>query len=212
MSYILSNETNNNNINDILINLIDKSFTKIDILSNKIDQLSNKVDILTNKVDNLKKEFDNNIDIKTESKLKTKKIIKKIDNEYNFYKEIIREQYDIDNYYIIECLDMNSMEGELKIFKKIYIENVSKEYYPIRSIRKKLQYWKDGIMNDDITNTYIKSTIIENIKDIYLNVNKFENYKDNIDQFFRNQNHISKLNEQKYQDKFLNEIIQIIKI
>ena len=99
------------------------------------------------------------------------------------------------------------------MFKKMYIDPIAKEYYPIRHIKKKYQYWYDGHMIDDDSNgTYIKNTIIKNIEECYLNVNTYENYMDDMDQFVKNQEHINKLNEQKYKDKFLLKIIQIISI
>jgi hypothetical protein len=107
---------------------------------------------------------------------------------------------------------MNNIDGEIKLFKKVYIDNISKEHYPIRSIRKKMQYWCDGHMLDDNSGNYIRTTIIENIENCYLSVNKYENYNNNVDQFFKNQEYISKLKEQKYGDRLLNSIIDVVKL
>jgi hypothetical protein len=43
-------------------------------------------------------------------------------------------------------------------------------------------------------------------------INILENYQNDIEQFLKNQEHINKLSEQKYKDKFLQKIIQIISI
>ncbi len=131
----------------------------------------------------------------------------------NSYKDLKREMFNLDESFIKECLNLCSLQGDLKIFKKMYIDGVSKEFYPIRHIKKKIQYWLDNHMNDDDVNgSYVKNTIIKNIEDCYLAFNTFDNYENNVDQFLKNQEHINKLNEEKYKDKFLNKIINIITI
>jgi hypothetical protein len=68
-------------------------------------------------------------------------------------------------------------------------------------------------MNDDDSNgTYIKNTVLKNIEQCYLKINIFENYTNDMDQFLKNQDHINKLREEKYKDKFLSKIISIINI
>lgn len=115
--------------------------------------------------------------------------------------------------FIKDCLSNASLNDDIKMFKKMYIDNVSKEHYPIRHMKKKLQYWYDGHMMDDDTNgTYIKNTILKNIEECYFKINQCNNYTNDIEQFLKNQEHINKLSEQKYKDKFLQKIIQIISI
>jgi hypothetical protein len=136
-----------------------------------------------------------------------------INKNIDTYKEIKSENYDLDINFIKNCLHQNSIDGEIELFKKIYIDNISKEFYPIRHIKKKYQYWKDNKMNDDDTNgTYIKNTIINNIEQSYFSVNTIEEYSNDIEQFIKNQEYIIKLNEQKYKDKFFSKIIGIINI
>ena len=94
----------------------------------------------------------------------------------------------------------------------MYVENVPKEYYQIRHIKKKFQYWLDGHMNDDLNGTYIITTIIKNIEKIYLKINTFDNYISDMYQFFKNQEHINSLSDQKYKDKLLSKIIQLTNI
>ena len=90
---------------------------------------------------------------------------------------------------------------------------MEKEYYPIRNIKKKIQYWNDGHMIDDDSNAnYVKNTVLKNIEECYLRVNTYDNYGNNMDQFLKNQDYIKKLSEQKYKDKFLLKIIEIISI
>jgi hypothetical protein len=98
-------------------------------------------------------------------------------------------------------------------FIDLNIENIPKEYYPIRHIQKNLQYWLNNKMNDDDVNgTYIKNVILNNIENCYLKVNIFDNYENNMEQFLKNQEHINKLSENKYKDNFLNKIIPLINI
>ena len=68
------------------------------------------------------------------------------------------------------------------------------------------------MVDDDNNASYIKNIIINNIQNLYLKCNIMENYSENIEQFLKNQDHINKLNEQKYKDQFINKIIPIISI
>lgn len=131
--------------------------------------------------------------------------------EKNGYRDLKLEIFDIPNEYVKKCLEMNSIGGDIKLFKKMYIEDVPKEYLPIRHIRKKFQYWLNGHMNDDDTNgSYIKDTICRNIESLYLKINMFENYQSNIDQFINNQDHVNKLSDEKHKEKLLLQIIPMI--
>lgn len=166
----------------------------------------NSSNLITKKYDEL---------INNEEDLKISK--ENIENQKNFlindYKDLKRELFNFNELFVKDCLNSCSVNGDLKIFKKMYIDGVSKEFYPIRHIKKKLQYWLEDHMNDDDLNgTYIKNTIIKNIEDCYLGVNTFDNYENDIDQFLKNQEHINKLSEEKYKDKFLTKIINIITI
>lgn len=137
---------------------------------------------------------------------------KEKDKTINKYKDVVSETYDLDENYIKKCLNDGSIDSDIKIFKKMYIENVPKEFYPIRNIRKKLQYWNNGHMNDDITGNYIKDTIVGNIEKCYMAVNNYNEYQDNVELFIRNQEYINRMSEQKYKERFLMMIIDIIKI
>jgi uncharacterized low-complexity protein len=134
-------------------------------------------------------------------------------NPINYFREIKIEHFDIDKNIILDCLHMNNVSGDVNLFKKMYLDNVLKEYYPIRHIKNKYQYWLDDKMIDDNTSAeYIKNTIIKNIEFCYRKVNIFDNYNDNIDQFIKNQEHINKFNEIKYKDKIFASILPLIEI
>ena len=179
------------------------------------------IDIIIKKEDELtiheNKEGDNNLKDKNELKIVKEKISEKKEKDIiyliNNYKDLKRELFNFNELFIKDCLNLCSLQGDLKIFKKMYIDGVSKEFYPIRHIKKKIQYWLDDHMNDDDANgTYVKNIIIKNIEDCYLAINTFDNYENNVDQLLKNQEHINKLSEEKYKDKLLNKIINIITI
>ena len=154
------------------------------------------------------------------SKLSTKKgstsfndLIQDLQHQEMLYKDLKIEDYDLDFDFVQKCLHGQSMQNDLKIFKKIYIDNIPCGYYSIRNIKKKYQYWLNGTMNnDDDHGTYIKDTISSNIYNCYLKINNYDNYADDIDQFVKNQEYILNLNEQKYKDKLFAQIIKIIQI
>ena len=68
-------------------------------------------------------------------------------------------------------------------------------------------------MKDDDTNgEYIINVILKNIELCYMKINNTDNYGDNIDQFLKNQEHINKLNDNKYKEKIMSQIIKLIDI
>jgi hypothetical protein len=201
--------------------LLEKNNTKLDenkLVENKL--VENK--LFENKLDDFVQEEEE--EEKPIKEVKRKKAVKKeiiekdndlndLVNPINYFREIRVEHFDIDKNIILDYLHMNNVNGDVNLFKKMYLDNVLKEYYPIRHIKNKYQYWLDGKMIDDNTSAeYIKNTIIKNIEFCYRKVNIFDNYNDNIDQFIKNQEHINKLNEIKYKDKIFASILPLIEI
>jgi hypothetical protein len=204
--------------------LVDDS---IDLLTNKysnnmLDSSShssllspeiNKVNLNTVKIVNL---TDKNITLNSNQDLQKtfSEEITESDNLLSLnYKDFKSESFILDTNFVKKCLDMNNINGDIILFKRLYIDDIPKEYYPIRHIKKKFQYWRDGHMNDDDNSgTYIKNTIIKNIEQCYLRINNDDNYGNDIEQFLRNQEHINKLTEQKYKDKILSKVISIIEL
>ena len=197
-------ELKKNDIKEIVLEENNNSYEEnIDIIIKKEDQLTI----------NENKKGDNNLKDKTELKMvKEKRSEEKNIYLINNYKDLKRELFNFDELFVKDCLNLCSLQGDLKIFKKMYIDGVSKEFYPIRHIKKKLQYWLDDHMNDDANGTYVKNVIIKNIEDCYLAINTFDNYENDVDQLLKNQEHINKLSEEKYKEKLLNKIISIITI
>jgi hypothetical protein len=185
---------------------------KLDLILEKINNLEKLYNNSNNSNNNINNNNNNDI-IESIKTIKSNNSLNLIDNLKKTYKELKVEQFEIDDEFIKSCLLMNSMNGDIRLFKKMYIDNVSKEYYPIRHIKKKFQYWINDHMEDDNTNgKYIKDTIIQNIEICYLKINTYENFGNNSEQFMKNQEHIDNITEQKYKDKFLMQIINIINI
>lgn len=126
------------------------------------------------------------------------------------YKDVKKEYFDLDKSFIKECLNMYSVYGDIKIFKKIYIDNIPSEFYPIRNIKKKFQYWNNNHMNNDNNGEYIKNTISHNIEQCYTSINVYDN--NDMDDFLRNQDHINQLSDEKYKDLLLSQIVELITI
>jgi hypothetical protein len=223
-----NNSVDNIVINDLNINSLD-NIKEIN-LENTINPLNLENSVKTINLDNSVKQInlENTENIVNLKKVKivnlTEKNISK-DLQKTFSEEIMEsdnllslnykdfkcESFILDTEFVKKCLDMNNINGDILLFKRLYIDDIPKEYYPIRHIKKKFQYWYDGHMNDDDNSgTYIKNTIIKNIEQCYLRINNDDNYGNDIEQFLRNQEHINKLTEQKYKDKILSKVISII--
>jgi len=151
----------------------------------------------------------NNIE---KNKLNQEIPIIKVNSFSNFYIDIKKEKLELDNSFIKKCLESHTINADLKIFKKIYIEEIPNSCYSIRTIKGNYQYWLNNKMNDDDENgTYIKDIIIHNISNAYLEANNFDHYLQDNDLFIKNQEYILDMNKQKYKDKLFNNILKIIK-
>ena len=156
---------NNNNLitkNELFDNFIEndeiqKPLQKTESNSN-IELLKKMNEIMLN---NNEIECNNNTD---EDKISEKKNVSKVKKQKEIinnnnqetvltkYIEVKVKHFDIDEKIIKKYLNMNSTNGDIQLFKKMYIENVAKEYIPIRHIKKKFQYWISDHMQDDDTN------------------------------------------------------------
>ena len=163
-------------------------------------------------------EEDKGIEKKKISKVKKQKEIIQTQNQnqdtvLTKYIEVKVKHFDIDEKIIKKYLNMNSTNGDIQLFKKMYIENVAKEYIPIRHIKKKFQYWiSDHMQDDDTGGEYIVSTVLKNIELCYMKINNMDNYGDDIDQFLKNQEHINRLHDVKYKEKIMALIISNVDI
>jgi hypothetical protein len=179
-----------------------------ELSSHKVDNI---IESSTNMDDFQNSDELNNTELKELKKEKEKKIKSKKNNLT--YRDIKIECFDIDIDFINNCLSMRNIIGDIKLFKKMYLDNTPKEFYPIRHIKKKFEYWNDGHMNEDDTNgTYILNTIFKNIEYCYLKVNSTDNYIKSVEEFLENENYISNLHNEKNKQLFLKKIIPIINI
>jgi len=123
-------------------------------------------------------------------------------------KELIKEKIKIEESKIIECLKMNKIEGELRMFKMMYLDNITNNDCCIRFKNNKYEYYDGSEYKEDVKGIYIKNTIMSNIETLYYNVNTIDNYN-NID-IVKNQEYIYKLSESKHKDKLLSRIINLL--
>ena len=191
---------NNDNSNDEVRSIISQ------VANSSTNSLSSLVNSVPNSPKNIETVIDTNKKLIMAAK-KTKEKVKKIERYIDFKVE----HFDIDQYFVRKCMDMNSTNGDIQLFKKMYIDNVSKEYIPIRHIKKKFQYWMNEKMIDDDTNgDYIVNVVVKNIELCYMKVNNINNYENDFDQFLKNQEHIMRLQDPKYKERFLDMIIQLL--
>jgi hypothetical protein len=192
------------NINNILIK-------KLNLKNNYLERIDN-IDNNENIIEEIKKNDIIHLDIIDNDDIILKKKEEKDKNIIYKFKDVKVELFNFDDNFVKDCLNYCNYHGDLLLFKKMYIDNVEKEHYPIRHIKKRFQYWLNGSMNDDDKNgTYIRETIIKNIELLYLKVNECDSYSD-MDIFLKNQEHINKLSELKYKESFLIKICNFIDI
>ena len=185
---------------------------------------SNNLNLLSEKIKKKELDSDDNHELIETNELNYKNInesndnlnedipIMKVNSFSNFYKDIKKEKLELVNNFVKKCLESHNINSDLKIFKKIYIDDIPSSSYSIRTIKDNYQYWLNNKMNDDDENgTYIKDIIIHNISNIYLEVNNFDDYLEDNDLFIKNQEYILNMSKQKYKDRLFNNILKIIK-
>ena len=216
---------------DVLENLLILMNKDINDLKKKIKSKnymnsvsSNNLNLLSEKIKKKELDSDDNHELIETNELNYKNInesndnlnedipIMKVNSFSNFYKDIKKEKLELDNNFVKKCLESHNINSDLKIFKKIYIDDIPSSSYSIRTIKDNYQYWLNNKMNDDDENgTYIKDIIIHNISNIYLEVNNFDDYLEDNDLFIKNQEYILNMSKQKYKDRLFNNILKIIK-
>jgi hypothetical protein len=211
----------NNNENDIFLENFEiqkpltlqkvESNSNIELLKKMNEIISNDCEINYNFIEEEK--YSEKKKIPKAKKQKEIINIQQQDTLVTKYVEVKVKHFDIDEKIIKKYLNMNSTNGDIQLFKKMYIDNVAKEYIPIRHIKKKFQYWiSDHMQDDDTGGEYIVSTVLKNIELSYMKVNNMDNYGDDIDQFLKNQEHINRLHDVKYKEKIMTLIISNVDI
>ena len=176
---------------------------KIDLILNKLVNIENKIQYLENII------LKNNLNELTEQTdiSELSEITELTDLTH---KELRNELFDLDKTFIKDCLNMYSIQGDVKLFKKMYIDNIPKECYAIKYTKRKYQYWLNNCLINDISGNHIKNIVIKNIEQCYTSINIYDEYTDNIDIFLKNQDYITKLSDDKYKDLFLTKIRKLI--
>jgi hypothetical protein len=184
----------------------DLDFNESSILNNIIEEnMNNDMNYMNNNV------TDNNVIVEQNLNNLEEIPIMKVNSFSNFYKDIKKEKLELDNNFVKKCLESHTINADLKIFKKIYIENIPNSCYSLRAIKGNYQYWLNNKMNDDDENgSYIKDIIIHNISNAYLEANNFDDYIEDNDLFIKNQEYILNMNKQKYKDKLFTNILKLI--
>ena len=233
--YLLNKKLNQFNLNKVdsiyqntqtLIKEFEKQNQK---LNNKISVLENLMILMNKEINDLKKKLKtkNNKELIEENKnmnlideiieienkeLYNKNEIKKVSSFNNYEcREIKKEKLQLDIDFAKKNLHNHNINSDFQIFKSLYINNIPQTNYPIRHINGNYQYWCNEKMNtDDENGNYIKDTIIDNIMNLYLEINNYDDYKDDNDLFLKNQEYILNMAKPKYKDKFFKNILKII--
>lgn len=182
---------------------------KIDLILNKLINIENKIQYLENIIlKNNLNELTEQTDISELSELTEQ--TDQTDQTNIAHKELKHELFELDRTFIKDCLNMYSIQGDVKLFKKMYIDNIPKECLAIKYTKRKYQYWLNNCLISDTNGNYIKNIIIKNIEQCYTSINIYDEYTDNMDLFIKNQDYITKLSDDKYKDLFLTKIRKLI--
>ena len=215
-----------NSSNKKILSLEKKVDVVMGVVTNDIGILVEHIKKLNKKINDLR-ETNNELIVKLDKKnLLEEKVEQNLSNSNdgvtnlkniksgNILQDIKINNFDLNIKFVQKCLDLNSLVGDTKIFKKMYLDGVNKELYPVRYINKKnYQYWYDNKWNNDVEGEYIKKVIVKNIQQCYLKANQYDNYgQSKMEQFLKNQTHLNKLSDDKYQCKWLTSIKQLIAI
>jgi len=129
-------------------------------------------------------------------------------NNNNNIANIIPEMYNLDGTFIRCCLEINTVQSDMKIIKKYYLDDKEKNIYPFK-FGKVIEYWHNNTWKND--QKYLVDTLINNIKNCYVSINKHDKYIEDVDQFLKNQNYIvSEMNTEKYRTTFLKELKNLL--
>lgn len=120
---------------------------------------------------------------------------------------------NIDVDFVRECLEKCDITGDIKLFRQIFTKGIPKDQQIIRYLGgKNYQTKRNGLWIDDLNAGYIKHVLLKIFESSYISVNDLEHYGDNIDRFLMNQEHINSFTDDKYIEKLIAQITNIIDI
>ncbi len=111
-----------------------------------------------------------------------------------------KERMNIDDKIVMEHLKIRSLDSDCNLLYKYYFDNVKKNMYPLKKIKKMdVMYWNGNDWVEDINGTYTKSVFIHNLRKNYSKVNTINSSKDG--EYIANQEYINELTDsnKKYQ-------------
>ena len=173
-------------------------------LSNKIDQIFTILSRLEEKVDVIEKKIGSETphnQATTNQQLNTVVFSNPIDYKM---KEIKPQVFDtVEEKTLKAHLRKRRVESDGALLYKIYFENLPRNLFPIRIVRKSsIEYWLNDHWNEDMDGEYIKETLSKNLIASYTKVNRFSSstLSEAVGtEFMKNQNYILSLRDKKYQ-------------
>ena len=175
--------------------------------TNKIDLIFSILNRLEDKINNIEKKIDNDIqpnNIRNQSNGITNTQSNIMTGQLEYVMKEIKPQAfdDVDDSVLKSHLRKRRMESDGKLIYKIYFENLPRNLFPIRIVRKSsIEYWLNGKWNEDMDGEYIRETLSKNLIASYVKVNKFspDLVGSHESDFMKNQTYILSLKDKKYQ-------------
>lgn len=119
----------------------------------------------------------------------------------------------IEPEFVRECLEKCDITGDIRLFRRLFIKNISKDQQIVRFLGgKNYQVKRNDLWIEDLNGIYIKTVLAKIFEKSYIVVNELEHYTGNIDQFLINQDHITQFDDDKYMEKLMGQISTIIDI
>ncbi len=119
----------------------------------------------------------------------------------------------IEHDFVRECLEKCDTNGDIRLFRRLFIKNIPKDQQLLRYFGgKNYQVKRNDLWIDDLNGIYIKSVLSKIYEKSYIVVNELDHYKANIDQFLINQDHITQFDDDKYMEKLMAQITSIIDV
>ena len=167
-----------NNIDKFQL-ILDKLYSFEDIIKN-----------ISNKVDSLEKQFNSlNQSSNKQSNIQITPIKKERWKVNIDYKSYLRER---------------SIDKDVELLYKIYIENMAKENLPIKKLKKNdVTFWDGENWVIDNNSVLLKDIFSANLKKIYSFVNTLNETKENNTEYLNQQEYIHGLKNKKYQQQMI---------
>lgn len=178
------------------------SFEEVSELKKVVESLKNEIYFLKDKVKDLENIWKNSNEFENEQQKDTKGII--IDGEEtnintDDIKTVKKERMLIDDDIVKNYLNSKSIESDCELLYKYYLENIKKNFYPIkRSKNKKYDccYWNGDDWVEDPAGNNLKSIFTSNLKKVYNRINIHSE-----PEYLNNQEHINDIvNNKRYQN------------